>query len=105
MLMPLENDNEHSRNIYKSLNKKKVFLFITESLIGSASSISPSTLAVLNPSAGLIISKSTDLLFSVAILITNEYISQLKIRYTELDDWINVITLLFEKTLKQSMID
>ena len=37
--------------------------------------------------------------------MTNEYISKLKIRYTKLKDWINVITLLYEKTLKQSMID
>ena len=26
-------------------------------------------------------------------------------RYTKLRDWINVITLLYEKTLKESMID
>ena len=48
---------------------------------------------------------STALLTSLAILITNEYISKLKIRYTKLRDWINVITLLYEKTLKESMID
>ena len=29
----------------------------------------------------------------------------MKIRYTKLRDWINVITLLYEKTLKQSMVD
>ena len=29
----------------------------------------------------------------------------MKTRYTELKDWINEITLLYEKTLKQSMID
>ena len=29
----------------------------------------------------------------------------MKIRYTKLRDWINVITLLYEKTLKESMID
>ena len=45
------------------------------------------------------------MLTSIAILITNEYISKLKIRYTKLRDWINVITLLYEKTLKESMID
>ena len=39
------------------------------------------------------------------MLITNEYISKLKIRYTNLRDWNNVITLLYEKTLKQSMKD
>ena len=45
------------------------------------------------------------MLTSIAILITNEYISKLKRRYTKLGDWINVITLLYEKTLKQSMVD
>ena len=45
------------------------------------------------------------MLTSLAILITNEYISKLKIRYTKLKDWINVITLLYEKSLKQSMVD
>ena len=58
-----------------------------------------------NPGAGIIISSSTALLTSIAILITNEYISKLKIRYTKLRDWINVITLFYDKTLKQSMID
>ena len=74
-------------------------------MIGSGSTISTSTLGLINPGAGLIISSSTALLTSIAILITNEYISKLKIRYTKLRDWIYVITLLFEKTLKQSMID
>ena len=59
----------------------------------------------INPGAGNIISGSTALLISIAILITNEYFSRLKIRYTKLRDWINVITLLYEKTLKESMID
>ena len=62
-------------------------------------------MALINPGAGIIISSSTALLTSIAILITNKYISKLKIRYTKLRDWINVITLLYEKTLKQSMVD
>ena len=52
------------------------------------------------PGAGIINSSSTALLTSIAILITNEYISKLKIRYSELGDWINVITILYEKTSK-----
>ena len=80
-------------------------LIITEVLIGSGSAISSSTLGLNNPRAGIIISSSTALITSRAILITNEYISKLKIRYTKLGDWINVITLLYEKTLKQSMVD
>ena len=62
-------------------------------------------MGLINPSVGIIASSSTVFLTSIAILITNEYISKLKIRYTKLRDWINVITLLYEKTLKQSTID
>ena len=74
-------------------------------MIGSESTISISTLGLINPGASIIISSSTALLTSIAILITNEDISNLKIRYTKLRDWINVITLLYEKTLKTSMVD
>ena len=56
-------------------------------------------------SIGVFLTSLTCLITSLAILITNDYISKLKIRYTKLRDWINVITLLYEKTLKESMID
>ena len=81
--------------------KKKVLLLITEILIGSGSAIGSSTMGLINPGVDNFISFSTALLTSITILITNEYISKLKIRYTKLRDWINVITLLYEKTLKQ----
>ena len=105
ILKSLKSDNEYYKKKYKSLNKKKILLIITEILIGSGSAISSSAMTMINPGAGIIISSSTALLTSIAILITNEYISKLKIRYTKLRDWINVITLLYEKTLKESMID
>ena len=98
-------DIEYYKKKYKSLNEKKVLLIITEILVGSASAGGSSTMGLTNPGAGVIISSSTALLTSIAILITNEYISKLKIRYTKLRDWINVITLLYEKTFKQSMVD
>ena len=105
ILKSLKNDNEYYIKKYKSLNKKKVLLIITEILVGSGSTIGSSAMSMINPGAGIIISSSTALLTSIAILITNEYISKLKIRYTKIKDWINVITLLYEKTLKESMID
>ena len=105
ILKSLKNDNEYYKKKYKSLNKKKVLLIITEILVGSGSAIGSSAMSLINPGAGIIISSSTALLTSIAILITNEYISKLKIRYTNLRDWINVIILLYEKTLKESMID
>ena len=80
------------------MNKKKVLLIFTETLVGTSSAIGSSTMSLSNPGAGIIISSSTALSTSIAILITNEYISKLKTRYTKLRDWIDVITLLYEKT-------
>ena len=77
---------------------------ITEILIGSGSAIGSSTMGLINPGAGIIVSSSTALLTSIAILITSEFIPKLKIRCTKLRDWINMITSLEEKTLKESMI-
>ena len=74
-------------------------------MIGSASTVNSSTLAVLNPSAGILISSSTALLPSIAILITNEYISKLKLRYTKLRDWMNFIKTPYEKAINQSIVD
>ena len=62
-------------------------------------------MGLINPGPGIIIPSITALLTSIAILITNEDISKLKIRNTKLRDWINVITLLQQKTLKTSMVD
>ena len=105
ILKSLKIDNEYYKKKYRTLNKKKILLIITEILVGSASVVGSSTMGLINPGAGNIISSSTALLTSIAILITNEYISKIKIRYTKLRDWNNVITLLYEKTLKQSMVD
>ena len=105
ILKSLKVDNEYYKKKYKNLNKKKILLIITEILVGAGSAVGSSTMGLINPGAGIIISSSTALLTSIAILITKEYISKLKIRYTKLRDWINVITLLYEKTSKQSMVD
>ena len=104
-LKSLKIDKKYYQKKYKNLNKKKLLLIITEILVGSASAVGSSSMGLINPGAGIIVSSITALLTSIAILITNEYISKLKIRYTKLRDLINVITLLYEKTLKQSMVD
>ena len=105
ILKSLKSDNEYYKKKYESLNKKKVLLIITEILIRSGSAITSSTFSFINPSIGIPIVSCSALLTSLAILITNEYISKLKLRYTKLRDWINFITILYEKTLNQSMID
>ena len=105
ILKSLKIDNENYKKKYKILNKKKILLIISEILIGSGSAIGTSTMSLINPSLGIVLTSSTALLTSLSILITNEYISKLKLRYTKLRDWINFITILYEKTLIQSMID
>ena len=62
-------------------------------------------MGLINPGVAIIISSSTALLTSFAKLIANEDISKFKIRHNKIRDWINVITLLYEKTLKQSTVD
>ena len=74
-------------------------------MLGSGSTKTSSTLSIVYRSVGIVILSSTALLTSLAILITNEYVSKLKIRYTKLRDWINDITLMYKKTLKESIID
>ena len=74
-------------------------------MIGSGSALSTSTLSLINPSIGIVLTSSTALWTSLAILITNECLSKLKLRYTKLRDWIIFITILLGKTLKESMID
>ena len=104
ILKSLKVDNNYYKKKYKFLNKEKVLLIITEILVGSGLAISTSTMSIKNPSIGIVLTSSTALLTSLAILITNEYISKLKLRCTNLRDWINFITILYEKTLNQSMI-
>ena len=61
-------------------------------------------MSLINPSIGIVLASSCALLTSLAFLITSEYISKLKLRYTKLGDWINFITIFYEKTLNQSMV-
>ena len=76
IIKSLKIDNEYYKKKYKSSNKKKIVLIITENLIGSGSTISTSKLGLINPGAGIIISSSAALLTSIAVLITNEYNSK-----------------------------
>ena len=80
ILKSLKADNEKYKKIYKSLNKKKILLIITEIVVGSGSAKGTSTMSLINPSIGIVLTSSTALLTSLAILITNEYISKLKLR-------------------------
>ena len=77
----------------ESLNKKKVLLIITETFLQTGSAEIISTMSLINPSTGTVITSSA-VPTSIAILISNEYISKSKLRYTKLREWLNVTTLL-----------
>ena len=62
-------------------------------------------MSIVNPSIGTVLFNSSALLISIAFFVTIKYISKLKIRYTKIGDWIKIFTLLYEKALKESMID
>ena len=76
ILKTLKSDNEFHRKKYKSLNKNKVLLIITEILLDSGSAISTSAMSLINPSVGIVLTNSTALLTSIATLITNAFISK-----------------------------
>ena len=104
LLKSLKIDNEYYKKKYKSPNKKRVFKNISEILIGSVGL--GSGLTISGPAAvGIMTASSISFISSISTFITSEYFSKIKRRYTKLRDWINVITLSDEKTLKQSMID
>ena len=84
ILKPPKIDKEHYKKKYKSFNKRKIFIIITELLTESTPATSSSTMGLINPGADDNFSSSTALLTSMAVLITNEYISKLKIKYTKL---------------------
>ena len=84
---------------------KKISIIIKEILIGSCSTVTTSVLSIPNTSVGSVITSSTALLTSNALLITHEYISKIQIRYTTMKNWININSLSCEKTIKQSMND
>ena len=97
ILKPLKIHNNFYKKKYKHLNKKKVLLINTEDLIGSGSAVSVSTMSLINLSISVVLTSFSKLLTSIVILISKDYVSKLKLRYTNLRDWINVITLLYER--------
>ena len=59
ILKSLKIHNEYYKKKYKSLSKKKILPIVTEILIGSRSAISTSTMSLINPSIGIVFTRST----------------------------------------------
>ena len=84
-LKSLKIDKEYYKKKQKSFKKRRFFNY-HENLIGPGTTLTSSILSLNNPSVGNVISGSTALLTSIAILSTNENISKLNFRYTKLRD-------------------
>ena len=99
-------DNDYDQKKYKSLNEKKLIMIVSEFLIGLFGLDVGSGLTLLGlVPVGVMCVSSFSFLSSISALMTKECFSKLKIRYTKLWDWINVVSLLYGKILKQSMVD
>ena len=71
-------------------------MIVSESLIGAVGLGVGSGLTISGLAPVVIMcAGSISILSSISTLITNEYISKLKIRFTKIGDWINEITLLY----------
>ena len=104
-LKTLKIDNEYYKKKYKSSNKKKMFMIVSEILIGVCGIGVGSTLSITGIApAGMVADSGLSISSCISTLFTNENFSKLKIRYTKLRDWISGTTLLYQKTLKESII-
>ena len=93
--------------IFSNDLKKTIYITILEILVGVSGRIVGTSLSItgVGTSIGVPIAGCSSFLASVATLILNEFFSKLKLGYTKLKDWINMITILYEKILNELMID
>ena len=107
ILKSLKVDNDYYKKKNISTNKKKVYVSVLEILTGASGIVVGTTLTATGVGAtiGVPIAGVSAFIASIATLIPNEYLSKRKARYTKLRDPVNMITLLYEKTLTKSMMD
>ena len=107
ILKSLKVDNDYYKKKNISTNKKKVYFSVLEVLTGASGIVVGTTLTATGVGAtiGVPIAGVSAFIASIATLIPNEYLSKRKARYTKLRDHVNMITLLYEKTLTKSMMD
>ena len=107
ILKSLKIDGDYYKKKYKSINKIQIYNAVLGILEGASGVIVGAALSVTGVGAviGVPVVTATTFIASIATLITNEYLSKKKLRYTRLRNHIKFITLLYEKTLLKSMID
>ena len=59
----------------------------------------------LGSNVGIKLAAASSFIANIAVLITSEFCSNVKMRYTKLPIWIKLTTIVYEKLLNKSMID
>ena len=59
-------------------------------------------LTVVESTISVLIASCSAFLARVAIILTNEFFSKLQMKYTKLQDWINLLFSIFEETMKET---
>ena len=81
-------------------------MIVSDFLIGTVGLSVGSGLSIPGSApVGVVCAGSFSFLSGISTLIASENISKVKIRFTKLRDWIHVITLIYERTLKKSIVD
>ena len=106
ILKSLEIDNDYYEKKNKSVNKRKIYISIIEMLAGTSGMAVGTTLTAtgVGTQIGVPFAGISSFAISVAVLFTNETFSRLKPRYQKLRDHIGMNKLLYERTLKKSLI-
>ena len=99
ILKSLKIDSEYYKRKYKNLNQKKVFYCYSRDNNRYCWFVNRQYPILNRGRSGSAHSCFYSILASMATLITNEYFSKIKIRYTKLRDHIIMITLLYEKNI------
>ena len=90
-----------------NINKKNIFITFLENLTRASRLAVGTSLSIrgVGASIGVPIAGCVSFIASVATLITNEDFSKVKLRYKKLEDWMNMVSIVYEKTLSKCKID
>ena len=84
-----------------------MYITVLQILTGSTGLAVGSSLTLTGAGASVVVPIATATFFvsSTAALKSNESYRKLKLRYTKLRDWINMINLLYQKTPDKPMVE
>ena len=96
-----------SQTKQKDVLNKKTYVTISETGVGVTGVTTVTSLSLTGDrtSIGVLFAVCTSFLTGVTTMITYGYFSKTKLRYTKTEASINMISILYEKTITKSMMD